>query len=596
MTPLTRPSSHLLHSPKLDFHTTVVDYGSEKPNTPEPLGQRDGDRAWIVRWKDEIVADLRSANWSRITLGYLLGAWILGLFFLCTTIPVYLYWWGVSYSLSFEIETSDVGCLPNDVFNARDRRYNIFDPSGFFQITHGFGSLTFTGAKLADLSWDIIVGRGGQSMLAYFSWKAFSAHFKNQMNKEPVSYNLYWTMFIQDQPSFQAVWQTIRDTCRRQTRRSKAALVFVILNMIFILAFPTLVSAMTGYRPNNKAFVLDHNKNLISFDKFVLAKYIIHDGHRMGHQHDHIVPCTVRFGSCVEEEAHQTWKYVKEFGFFGLNNETGDLLNITTTFGETELDPPALNISAFYLSKDEFGYDWTDPRTNTKPFSNESNAAMYQTGTPSTTYTYDYIQEHGSCVQQQTYKWGFSFLQVFVMSILLLIWTCGTFVMWLGAHKALVQHVDRDVPSGFKAAYMLATSLNLQLAGIHKSTALLTTKQLSQIVERDLAGRGIMTEEVTTLESANYSMWRACRVWMKHHPWWSVWLTVLTAYLTWWPLLFYSVWLAIMYGHFSVVALHLGSVIALAVGSTRKTQALFIFLGAAVGVLIWTTVLYYSIR
>lgn len=98
---------------------------------------------------------------------------------------------------------------------------------------------------------------------------------------------------------------------------------------------------------------------------------------------------------------------MQKYGFFGPDSETGEVLDIATTFDNTEVGKPALNISAFYLREYDWGYDRVDPRTKTRPFNNESNDVMYLTGTVSTTYKYNYIQEHESCVQQQTYQWGF---------------------------------------------------------------------------------------------------------------------------------------------------------------------------------------------
>lgn len=54
-----------------------------------------------------------------------------------------------------------------------------------------------------------------------------------------------------------------------------------IFTAVFILLFPTLGSAMTGYTPNNDAFVKAYDGTLIPIDSFELIGYVIHDAWRI---------------------------------------------------------------------------------------------------------------------------------------------------------------------------------------------------------------------------------------------------------------------------------------------------------------------------
>jgi hypothetical protein len=51
--------------------------------------------------------------------------------------------------------------------------------------------------------------------------------------------------------------------------------------MIFILLFPTLASAMSGYDANVDAYVLDSDQNLFPFRDYMRIKYVVHDGWRI---------------------------------------------------------------------------------------------------------------------------------------------------------------------------------------------------------------------------------------------------------------------------------------------------------------------------
>ena len=52
--------------------------------------------------------------------------------------------------------------------------------------------------------------------------------------------------------------------------------------MIFIILFPTLASAMSGYDANVAAYMPDTNRNFLPFKGFKRIVYVIHDGNRIG--------------------------------------------------------------------------------------------------------------------------------------------------------------------------------------------------------------------------------------------------------------------------------------------------------------------------
>jgi hypothetical protein len=51
-------------------------------------------------------------------------------------------------------------CYPDGNFRFL-QDYNPWATSGLFQITMGFGLMSFSNAKLIDVIWDVVVGRGG---------------------------------------------------------------------------------------------------------------------------------------------------------------------------------------------------------------------------------------------------------------------------------------------------------------------------------------------------------------------------------------------------------------------------------------------------
>ena len=134
------------------------------------------------------------------------------------------------------------------------------------------------------------------------------------MEDKPVTYRLFRTIFIENDASLISTCRTIKSFIMQRRLRSKTAMVFMVATMLFILAFPTLMSAMSGYDPNVVSRVQDGDDNLVPFDKYVRVLYVIHDGWRVGEHGnywirematpcEHIVPSvSVREGSVNDRD------------------------------------------------------------------------------------------------------------------------------------------------------------------------------------------------------------------------------------------------------------------------------------------------------
>ncbi|KAI0886904.1 uncharacterized protein GGS22DRAFT_118950 [Annulohypoxylon maeteangense] len=168
--------------------------------------------------------------------------------------------------------------------------YNTWATSGFFEINLGVGNLTFTQAKAIDISWDIVIGRGGQALLAFTSWRVFADYVTTSMEFAPITYAIFSTMYLQDEPSILSVSRIIRIFISGRGLKSKLAMAFMILNMLFLIGWPTVASAMTGYTTAVKAFVPDYEGNYIAYADFQPIAYIIHDGLRVNLTNDYMVP------------------------------------------------------------------------------------------------------------------------------------------------------------------------------------------------------------------------------------------------------------------------------------------------------------------
>jgi hypothetical protein len=111
--------------------------------------------------KRALGADLRAARWGRGCL------WILAIWwsvFLCIILSMFVpvYYWSAIRGFQ------TTGCQPNDAFNLYPGQYNPFAIGDFFQVTIGFGQLSFTEAKVIDVAWDVV--SDAQSTLPIPRW------------------------------------------------------------------------------------------------------------------------------------------------------------------------------------------------------------------------------------------------------------------------------------------------------------------------------------------------------------------------------------------------------------------------------------------
>ena len=112
------------------------------------------------------------------------------------------------------------------------------------------------------------------------------------MTKKPATYSTFWIVFLHQEPTLLAAYRLARDFIFYRGPASFLAALLIIYSSLFILIFPTLASAMTGYNSAVEAFIKDPNNNLINFADFKRVVYIIHDGERVGLSNETVLPLT----------------------------------------------------------------------------------------------------------------------------------------------------------------------------------------------------------------------------------------------------------------------------------------------------------------
>jgi len=119
----------------------------------EPQHQNDllfaSMRFWL-ELRRELVADFHATNWSFTLPSFLFYLWNIAL---AIAIVIFSLWESNGDRPVLSWETA---CKPDGSFQIYSILYSNWVVSGFFQITMGFGTLTFTQAKVIDIIWDIV--------------------------------------------------------------------------------------------------------------------------------------------------------------------------------------------------------------------------------------------------------------------------------------------------------------------------------------------------------------------------------------------------------------------------------------------------------
>ena len=127
-----------------------------------------------------------------------------------------------------------------------------------------------------------------------------------------------------------------------------------------------------------------------------------------------------------------------------------------------DLNAPSLNIDGFYFhsSSRVFGYNWTLPGTQLFPYRNENTNRTYKVGEGDLVQR-DYMALNGRCQpDNDLFQWGFSFLLLFVLVLLLVVWSLATYLIWLQSHFALrYLECEDEVAGEYTAAFRLVTAL-----------------------------------------------------------------------------------------------------------------------------------------
>jgi hypothetical protein len=101
------------------------------------------------------------------------------------------------------------------------------------------------------------------------------------MEEQSIPLRTFEAVALQDS-TFVAFYKQTSTFLSMRNWRHKLRIFWIILSTVFIVAFPTLASAMTGYAPLTDPFVRGQGGQLVPLSSYLDVIYIIHDAERLG--------------------------------------------------------------------------------------------------------------------------------------------------------------------------------------------------------------------------------------------------------------------------------------------------------------------------
>jgi hypothetical protein len=155
-------------------------------------------------------------------------------------------------------------CYQNGIWKqATGATWRIMDSFYFFTPSLSFGAFTFIEVKIIDIAWDLIIGSGGQLLLAWVNYRVFNEWIVYHREMLLTSYKLYTAL------AFETTTMSILSVLGKEFLAfakgtwklffRRLAILSMLLSNLYILSFPTLMAAMTGYITTYQPYIEDYN-------------------------------------------------------------------------------------------------------------------------------------------------------------------------------------------------------------------------------------------------------------------------------------------------------------------------------------------------
>lgn len=151
------------------------------------------------------------------------------------------------------------------------------------------GGFSFAQAKLIDLAWDMVIGQGGRIFHGWVLYQyVVSPSLVWVMENEAVPFH-YFTNLTFSTVSFWSLWSMFRVIFQKAQWRATTVSIWITFAVLYVLLFPTIWSAATGYlSPSTRKYQMP-DLSLVSLDSGSLSLCWYLDDVRLGFQDGFVV-------------------------------------------------------------------------------------------------------------------------------------------------------------------------------------------------------------------------------------------------------------------------------------------------------------------
>lgn len=299
------------------------------------------------------------------------------------------------------------------------------DISNLLNVDVAFGTLSFGTAKFIDLTWDIVISRGGQALLAWITYHVHCAALLLIMESSLISYDLYTSMTL-SQANMAALVPLTRAAFQKLGFRRKLLLFWLALSIIWIAFWQTITNAVTGYVSTSTTLVLLRDNSYVQYSELATDS-------NLAYQYNF----TQTSESYSNDSTYPDFTYNSPLLLSTGPNTTLRTAIINNADCPTMLiDPDQYFLDANCDNVLFSGMDMPSLPGTTSMF-NLTLGVYYSFR--NYTYDYTYVQTPNNvvCIAGNTYQWGFSTGASMVFLILNSIWAIGTYSVWIAVtHKS----------------------------------------------------------------------------------------------------------------------------------------------------------------
>ncbi|KAL8795150.1 MAG: hypothetical protein Q9195_002305 [Heterodermia aff. obscurata] len=322
--------------------------------------------------------------------------------------------------------------------------------------------LSFPAAKLIDVIWDLVIGQGGRLLMAWAAYRVFMDALVTLMETTSVSYDVYSSLVF-DTTSLLSTWKATKALIKSGSWRSRVFMFWFCLASFYILSFPTLMGAATGYvSPSTVGYNMDDGSFVTASSASLTSCVTLYDGDMIQEPNGTIYPgpqalvapfykASSQSSDDSQYEEHRDYWELRDY----IPKKTYSMNSTNST------DTPSVYPYTSFYPYTELNYTTNITWHNHTYVFNNSEFTTYDIGFCYNGKPTMAVFNNGQrCLPETYFVWGFSSLLLEIILYLQIVWTFTMIFIWIHANStSQLLFKNRRVRGSYRATADLAEAL-----------------------------------------------------------------------------------------------------------------------------------------